>query len=139
MILLDTNVLSAVIAPMPIRAVVDWIDRQKEAELYLSAVTIFEMRTGIDSLPAGRRRRELDDAFEDAVKTIIGGRVISFDWNAASAAGRLAARRRLAGRPQDVRDTQIAGIALAHDATIATRNVHHFEDIGLPIVDPWTA
>lgn len=139
MIILDTNVLSAVIAPAPVKAVIDWIDRQDEAELYLSAVTIFEMRTGIDSLPAGRRRRELDDAFEDAVKTIIGGRVIPFDWDAASAAGRLAARRRLAGRPQDARDTQIAGIALAHNASLATRNVKHFEDIGLLIIDPWTA
>src|ERR1051326_835099 len=139
MIILYTSVLSAVIAPAPEKAVVDWIDRQDEAELYLSAVTIFEMRTGIDSLPTGRGRRELDDAFEDAVKTIIGGRVIPFDRNAASAAGRLAARRRLVGRAQDVRDTQIAGIALAHDAIIATRNIRHFADIGLPIIDPWTA
>ena len=139
MIILDTNVLSAVVATEPVTAVVRWIDGQDEAELYVTAVTVFEMRTGIDCVPAGRRRKKLDDAFEDAVKTIFGGRVIAFDWIAASAAGRLAARRRLVGRPQDVRDTQIAGIALAHNATIATRNVRHFEDIGLPIIDPWTA
>jgi len=139
MIVLDTDVLSAIIAPMPVQRVADWLDAQSRADLWITAVTVFEARVGIESLPESRKRSALESAFESAMMEILDGRVLPFDWNAAEEAGKLAARRRRIGRPQEYRDTQIAGIVLSRGATLATRNVRHFSDLEVPIIDPWTA
>lgn len=95
------------------------------------------MRLGLELLAAGRRRRHLEEAFAQALEEDFEGRVLSFDQPAAEAAGRLAAERRRAGRTVEMRDVQIAGIATARRATLATRNLRHFEDLGLALIDPW--
>jgi len=139
MIVLDTDVLSAIIAPLPIQRVSDWLDTQSAADLCLTAVTIYEVRMGIDALPAGRKRSGLENAFELALTELFDGRVLPFDRDAAEEAGKLAARRRRLGRPREHRDTQIAGIVVSRGAALATRNVRHFSDLEVSIIDPWTA
>lgn len=139
MIILDTNVLSALMRRDPDAAVVDWMDRQPAESLWLTSITVFEAHLGLALLPAGRRRRALEEAFVLLLLEDLENRVLDFDVPAATAAAKLAAARQRAGRPADMRDTQIAGIALARRATLATRNVRHFADLDVPVVDPWTA
>lgn len=139
MIILDTNVLSEVMLHEPDAAVVDWLDRQAAESLWLTSVTVFEVRLGLALLPAGRRRRALEQAFALFLTDDLENRILDFDSAAAVAAATLAAARTRAGRPSDMRDTQIAGIALARRATLATRNVRQFADLTVPVVDPWTA
>ena len=139
MIVLDTDVLSAIIAPLPIPHVAAWLDAQLAADLCLTAITVYEVRVGIESLPASRKRSALEGAFESALAELFEGRVLPFDWEAAEEAGKLAARRRCIGRSREHRDTQIAGIVLSRGAALATRNVRHFSDLEVPIIDPWTA
>ena len=138
MILLDTNVISAFMRPAPDPAVVSWLDTQPLESLWTTSVTVYEIRFGLEILPRGRRRQEMEEAFVKSLEEDFGGRVISFDESAAQAAGRLAAGRRLLGRTIEIRDAQIAGIAAAHKASIATRNIRHFEDLGLELINPWS-
>lgn len=135
MILLDTNVVSALMNQDP--SVIAWMDEQPPESVWVTSVTVFESRYGIESLPRGRKRIALEKAFQDFVAEDLNGRVAAFDASAARAAATLAAERRRLGRPGDMRDTQIAGIAIARRATIATRNTRHFQDLPTPVVDPW--
>ena len=137
MIILDTNVLSALMRKAPEAAVVEWLDRQPADSVWISAITLFEARLGLALLPSGRRRRALETAFERLLLEDLEGRVLDFDTAAATEAAVLAAGRQKAGRPADMRDTLIAGIALARRATVATRNLRHFRDLTVPVVDPW--
>ncbi|MEO8202419.1 MAG: type II toxin-antitoxin system VapC family toxin [Betaproteobacteria bacterium] len=137
MIILDTNVLSALMRESPDAPVVAWLDRQPAESIWITSLTLFEARFGLALLPAGRRRRALEAAFEHLLKDDLENRVLDFDSAAATQAALLAAERRKRGRPVDMRDTQIAGIALARSATLATRNVRHFQDLKVPVVDPW--
>jgi predicted nucleic acid-binding protein len=137
MIILDTNVLSAVMAPEP--RVIAWLDRQSPSSMWTTSVTVFEIRSGLMVMPAGRRRSEREQAFENIVEIDLEGRVLSFDRAAAEEAARITAERRRVGRPGESRDTMIAGIALAQRATLATRNMRHFADLSVPVVDPWSA
>jgi hypothetical protein len=136
-ILLDTNVLSAIMQGVPDTSVVSWLDRQPSESVWTTAVTVFEVRFGLEILTKGRRRQRLEAAFAQALAEDLEGRVLPFDDTAAEAAGALAARRRQAGRPVETRDVQIAGIATSRRATLATRNTRHFEGLGLTLVDPW--
>lgn len=138
MILLDTNVLSALMRTVPDAPVVAWLDRQPAESVWITSVTLFETRLGLALLPAGRRRNALEAAFARLLEEDLENRVVDFDGAAASAAAALAADRQGAGRTIDMRDTLIAGIALARRATIATRNVRHFADLSVPVVDPWS-
>jgi toxin FitB len=137
MILLDTNVLSALMRTEPDVVVVDWLDTQPSESIWTTSVTLFEIRTALELLPSSRRRRHLEDAFERVLSEDLDDRVVSFDSTAANAAGSLVARRQRAGRSVEIRDAQIAGIALARKATVATGNVRHFRDLGVRLVDPW--
>lgn len=137
MIALDTNVLSALMRTQPDASVVEWLDAQPAESIWTTAVTVFEIRAGIDLLVPSRRRQRLELAFEQLINEQLDSRVLSFDTVAADAAGALAARRQRAGRTIEVRDAQIAGIALARRATLATGNVRHFTDLGVRLVDPW--
>ncbi|MGE4112068.1 MAG: type II toxin-antitoxin system VapC family toxin [Burkholderiales bacterium] len=137
MIILDTNVLSALMRAVPDVPVIDWLDRQPPESVWITSVTLFELRYGLNLLPKGRRRQELESAFERLLSDDLENRVLDFDSAAASAAAVLTATRQRAERPVDVRDTQIAGIALARRATLATRNVQHFRDLKVPLVNPW--
>jgi len=100
---------------------------------------MFEARLWLALLPSGRRRRALEAAFARLLEEDLQNRVLDFDSAAATEAASLAAERQKAGRPVDMRDTQIAGIALARRATLATRNLRHFQDLKVPVVDPWDA
>ena len=122
MIILDTNVLSALMRTLPEARVVAWLDRQPAESVWITSITLFEARLGLALLPTGRRRQTVD-----------------FDSTAAAEAASLGVERQKAGRSVDMRDTQIAGIALARRATLATRNVRNFADLKIPILDPWAA
>ncbi|HMD17898.1 MAG TPA: type II toxin-antitoxin system VapC family toxin [Terriglobales bacterium] len=136
MIILDTNVLSALMRQMPDQSVVDWLDRQPRTSVWTTAVTVLEVRFGLQILATGRRRSVLTEAFE-ALLARMGQRVAVFDAAAAGQASDLMAARHRKGRPVDLRGTMIAGIVLAQHATLATRNTVHFEDASIPLVDPW--
>ena len=137
MIILDTNVLSALMRSAPEPAVVRWLDRQPVESIWITSITLFETRLGLALLPRGRRRQALEAAFEQLLQEDLENRVLDFDSAAATEAAVLAATRQRAGRPVDMRDTQIAGIALARRATLATRNLRHFQDSSVTLVDPW--
>jgi predicted nucleic acid-binding protein len=139
MTVLDTNVLSSLMRTTPEAAVVRWLDRQPADSIWITSITLFEARFGLSLLARGKKRLALERAFERVVEDDLANRVLDFDSIAADAAARLAAERRHAGRPVDLRDTLIAGIALARRATIATRNTKHFEGLDVPVVDPWSA
>ena len=139
MIILDTNVLAALMRTVPEAPVVAWLDRQPAESVWITSITLFEACFGLALLPSGRRRQILEAAFAHLLKEDLKDRVLDFDSAAATEAASLAAARQKNGRPVDMRDTQIAGIALACRAALATRNVRHFEDLKIPIVDPWAA
>ena len=137
MILLDTNVLSALMQHEPDTKVVAWLDHQASESIWISSITLFEARYGLALLATGRRRKLLQERFDQLLQEDLDNRVLSFDVHAAAQAAQLAAERKARGRPVDMRDTFIAGIALARRATLATRNTRHFDDLPVPMVDPW--
>lgn len=139
MIVLDTNVLSALMRDQAEAPVVAWLDDQPAESVWITSITLFEARLGLALLPNGRRRKALESAFDRLLEEELQHRVLDFDSAAVTEAAALAAARQKAGRPVDMRDTQIAGIALARRATLATRNVRHFADLRVPLVDPWAA
>lgn len=119
-------------------AVLAWLDEQPAQSIWTTAVTLFEIRFGIEILASSRRRRALEDAFTVMLEEDFEGRIVSFDDSAAHAAAAIAAGGRRAGRTIDIRDVQIAGITSSRRATLATRNVRHFEGLGFPVVNPWS-
>jgi len=137
MIVLDTNVLSAAMRRKADPVVVAWLDRQPSESLWITTITVFEIRFGLELLSDGRRRKKLENAFAQALEEDFQRRILSFDFQAAEEAAKLAARRRNAGQPVEFRDTQIAGIVLAHRAALATRNVRPFQDLPVTVIDPW--
>ena len=139
MILLDTNVVSAVMKPAPPRAVLSWLDARPTEDLYLSTVSLAEIRYGLEALPAGKRRRSLDDRFRRFIDEGFAYRILPFDEGAAHTYGELMAHRRRLGRPMGILDGQIAAIARTNGLAVATRNVRDFEECGLEIMDPFEA
>ena len=138
MIVLDTNVVSALMRHEPDPVVVAWLDGLPPESVWTTSITVFEVRLGLEMIEAGRRRRHLEEAFAKALEEDFENRVLSFDEAAAQAAGRIAADRRRAGRPVEIRDVQIAGIVSVRKATLATHNTRHFEGCNLVLVDPWS-
>jgi predicted nucleic acid-binding protein len=137
MILLDTNIISEVMRPTPATAVVEWLDRQRSHDLYLSAVTIAEIAYGIQVLPNGQRRTKLVERFDRFVSQGFDQRVLPFDTEAAYRYAEIMARRRQLGRPMSVPDGQIAAIALVQHFALATRNVSDFEHCGIDVLNPF--
>lgn len=137
MIVLDTNVVSEVMKPAPKRSVIEWLNQQETATLYLSTITLAEIGYGLRSMPAGKRRRSLEDRFERFVEEGFDQRILGFDVVAARLYGEVMAHRKALGRPLSILDGAIASIARANDFTIATRNVDDFEDCGLSLVNPF--
>jgi predicted nucleic acid-binding protein len=138
MIILDTNVLSALMYQVPDQHVVAWLDRQPRTSIWTTSITILEIQFGLQVIATGKRRSALVHAFEVLLEKI-SLRVVPFDIAAAKQAGDLMAFRQNKGRPGDLRDTMIAGIVLAQHATLATRNTAHFDDIPATLVNPWSA
>ncbi|MGD0733156.1 MAG: type II toxin-antitoxin system VapC family toxin [Terracidiphilus sp.] len=137
MILLDTNVISALMRESPDPEVIRWLDRQPRSSIWTTSISVFENRFGLQLLPAGKRQSKMMALFERVLIDTIQGRVAPFDSTAAQYAADLAAARQKKGRPRDPRDTMIAGIVLASHAKLATRNIKHFEDIASSVVNPW--
>ena len=137
MIILDTNVISALMREDVEPLVVAWLDGQPTESIWITAVTVFEVHFGLELITPGRRRRQLESAFARALDDDFEGRILPFERQAARAAALIAARRRQAGRSIEIRDAQIAGIAATRRATVATRNTRHFSDLGIALVDPW--
>jgi|SRR5271165_741233 len=137
MIVVDTNVLSALMRQVPEPPVIEWLDRQAAESIWITSITLFEARFGLALLPKGRRRLALEAAFDKLMVEDLEGRVLDFDQPAAEAAALLAARRQHDGMTVDMRDTQIAGIVIARRAKFATRNVRHFSDLNVEVINPW--
>ncbi len=137
MIVLDTNIISELLLPVPQPAVVDWLADQSPAAIFTTTVTEAEILYGLRLLPDGRRRRELEAAILPIFTQDLAGRVLPFDREAADVYGSIATERRKAGRPISQFDAQIASITISRGAALATRNVADFEGVGLVIINPW--
>ncbi len=137
MFLIDTNVISELMRATPAPSVLNWFSTQDPSTLYLSAVTEAELRTGIAILPAGQRREVLKVALDATITEDFEGRILPFDTDAAKTYAEIASMRRAAGRPITDADCQIAAIARAAGAVVATRNLRDFEGCGVDLVNPW--
>lgn len=137
MIVLDTNVISELLLPVPEPSVVDWLGEQPPSAIFTTAVTEAEILYGLRLLPDGRRRRDLEAAILPIFAQDFAGRVLPFDRDAADFYGLIATDRRRIGRPISQFDAQIAAIALSRGAVLATRNTVEFEGVGLSIINPW--
>lgn len=122
---------------MAARAVVDWFAARKWNELFLSAVSEAELRTGVAMLPAGKRRDRLNAIIDAMIEEDFADRILSFDSAAAKAYAAIAASRRAMGLPIAEADCQIAAIASVRGAAVATRSAGGFERCGIAVIDPW--
>ena len=137
MIILDTNVISALMLEQPDPVAASWLDRQAPTSIWTTSITVFEVRFGLDCMPAGRRRTQRETEFEKLLRDDLDERILNFDRHAAEVAAALMAKRRRAGLVIDLRDAMIAGIALSQNAVLATRNVRHFDEASLNVINPW--
>jgi toxin FitB len=136
MIILDTNVISALMRDIPDPTVSEWLDRQPEYSIWTTAITVFEIRAGLLAMPEGSRRSALSEKFARLLDEI-HHRISVFGEEAARWAASVAADRQSKGLVSQMRDTMVAGIVLAQNATLATRNTAHFADISAKVVNPW--
>lgn len=129
--LLDTNIISNVVKPSPSASLLDWMAAQDDQDLYISSLTLAEIRRGILQKPRGRKRDELETWFTSAEgpSALFAGRVLSFDEKAALAWAELMAEETLTGRCRDALDTIVAAIAIADDCIVVTDNVRHFAGV----------
>lgn len=136
MILLDTNVISEAMKPVPDDAVRAWLDEQAAETLYLSSVTIAELLYGIGALPGGKRKDRLTEAL-DGVMELFADRVLPFDIAAARRYADLAVKARAAGRGFPTPDGYVAAIAAARGFAVATRDTSAFDAVGVAVINPW--
>jgi len=137
MIIVDTNIVTEVMKDSPTHAVVSWLNDQETSTLFLTSITIGEVRYGLRIMPQGRRRLRLEQGFERILAEAFAGRVLPFDEEAARHYGDVMGRRKEIGRPVGVLDGQIASIARANGCAVATRNVKHFVECGIEIINPF--
>jgi predicted nucleic acid-binding protein len=138
MIVLDTNVLSALMHTFPDQKVVAWLDDQPRTSIWTTSITVLEIRFGLETMATGKRRTALTRSFASLLDAI-EARILAFDVAAAEQTGLLMASRKRKGVAVELRDDMIAGIVLSQHATLATRNIPHFADGGISLVNPWTA
>lgn len=139
MIVLDTNVLSEVLRPVPEPSVLVWLANQPRASLFTTTITRGEILYGIRLLSDGKRRRGLWDAAMKIFDEDLADQVLSFDSDSADMYAEIAASRREAGKPISQFDAMIVAMARSRGASLATRNAKDFENCGADIVNPWTA
>ncbi|MEY2340585.1 type II toxin-antitoxin system VapC family toxin [Acidithiobacillus sp. IBUN Pt1247-S3] len=139
MILLDTNVISEPQRQAPNARVIDWIDAQSLETLYLSTITVAELRAGIALMPSGKRRDSLQKSLEKELLPMFANRVLSFDMACTRAYAELLAKSRAAGLAIDTADAFIAAIAFANGFVVATRDTSPFAAAGLEVINPWEA
>ena len=136
MIVLDTNIVSPLMLESRDPRIAGWLNTIPQGAAYMAAVTVFEIRLGLFAMPEGRRKRQMTASFEALQETLFFNRVLPLDTDSATRAASVAALKRRQGQTIDFRDAMIAGIALAHGATVATRNIRHFQDTGVDLIDP---
>lgn len=139
MILLDTNVISEPQRRQPHARVLEWIDAQALETLYLSVVTVAELRAGITLIPAGKRRDSLHENLEKRLLPMFANRVLAFDMACTKAYAELLAKSRAVGLAIETADAFIAAIALANGFAVATRDTRPFEAAGVSVINPWEA
>lgn len=139
MILLDTNVVSEPLKLSADTTVLAWIDAQLIETLYLSTISLAELRFGIAALPMGKRRDTLHTSLEQRILPLFSGRILAFDEAASNAYAVLRARARLEGKAIAPADGYIAAIAMTHGLIVATRDTGPFEAAGLKVINPWSA
>jgi predicted nucleic acid-binding protein len=135
--LLDTNVVSEWARPRPNAGVVAWLADADEDRVFVSVVTLAELRYGIERMAVGNRRRRLDEWLRDELPLRFEGRVLAVDRAVADAWGHVVARSEAAGRPIGAMDALIAATVRVHHLTLVTRNAQDFESTVKPIVNPW--
>ncbi|MGE5827135.1 MAG: type II toxin-antitoxin system VapC family toxin [Micromonosporaceae bacterium] len=138
MIVLDTNVISELMNARGDSRVASWVDQQPVQEVHLTAVTAAELRYGVARLADGRRKNDLADRVRRMLEEDFGGRVLSFNDQAAMHYAGIVADRERRGAPISMADAQIAAICRHHGAELATRNTKDFVGAGIPVVDPWS-
>lgn len=139
MIILDSNIVSALMRDPAEQVVWQWLNRQPRSSIWTTAVTVMEIRFGLAVMTVGRQQARLEREFAHTLSESLENRVLPFDARAANETALLMAKRRRSGRTGELRDTMIAGIAIARHATLATRNMRHFADLPVAVVDPWAA
>ncbi len=137
MILLDTNVISESQRREPNACVIGWLDAQALETLYLSAITVAELRAGIALMPQGKRRESLHENLEKRLLPMFTNRVLSFDMACTKAYAELLAKSRAAGLAVETADAFIAAVAIANGFAVATRDTSPFEAAGIEVIDPW--
>jgi predicted nucleic acid-binding protein len=135
--LLDTNVVSEWMKPRPNPGVISWLADVDEDRVFLSVITLTEIRYGIERMAAGARKTRLREWLENEVPLRFEGRLLSIDGAVADACGKLVARSEAVGRRIEVMDAFIAATAENHSLTVVTRNMSHFEPLITPLVNPW--
>jgi predicted nucleic acid-binding protein len=138
MILLDTNVISEPWKPVPDESVIAWLDAQAVETLFISAITIAELRFGIAAMPSGRRQTILRNRLEGEVLPHFSGRILSFDLTTSQFYSELMARARASGKAIGTADGYIAATAAANGLTISTRDTGPFEAAGVKVINPWS-
>jgi predicted nucleic acid-binding protein len=137
-IVLDTNVLSEALRPVPEPLVLDWLSNQPRASLFITTVTRAEILYGFRILTDGKRRRGLWDAAMKILDEDFADQILSFDSEAADVFADIAASKRAAGKPISQFDAMIVAMARSRGASIATRNAKDFNDCGVDVINPWT-
>lgn len=132
--LVDTNVLSELRRQAPDPRVVEWFALRPPVTLYLSVLTLGEIRRGIDAVPSAKRRAALADWLETGLPAYFSGRILPIDERVADRWGRMLAE---AGRPLPAIDSLLAATAAVHGLAVVTRNVRDFQGLGVPVIDPW--
>ncbi len=115
-----------------------WLDGFARQDVWITAISIFELRFGIELHAKGRRRSQLEHGLAQILNSGFRGRILNFDEKAANAAALISAEHRLIGHSKEIRDTFIAGIAISQNADLATRNVRHFRDVNIRVINPWS-
>ena len=137
MILLDTNVVSEAMRLNPDQHVINWIDAQPLETLYLSSISVAELRAGVALLPPGKRRAALQEGLEREILPLFTGRVLSFDLPCTHQYAELLAKARKLGRALGTADALVAAVAGANAFSVATRDVLPFRGVGLNVINPW--
>ena len=136
--LLDTNVVSEWVKPRPESRVVTWLAEVDEDRVFISVVTLGELRYGVERLPSSTRKHRLDDWVRHELPLRFEGRVLTVDARVADAWGTIVARRERAGKRIGAMDALIAATAETHELTLVTRNTADFESAVKLLFDPWT-
>ncbi|GLS30542.1 hypothetical protein SAMN04488498_103143 [Mesorhizobium albiziae] len=137
MIILDTNVISALMRPEMNTSIVEWVDAKPSSGLWTTSITLLEIRSGLLFMPEGKRRVALMAGFDQLLRGLLAGRVLPFDGPSAEHAARVDLLQQRRGNNIGIGDIQIAGIALAQNATLATRNLKDFDNLDISLLNPW--